>query len=44
MFCIRLFAANIAVEPEMIVAAIMIAMFIFTRFARHINIRSIEAE
>jgi len=28
-----LFAANIAVEPKVIVAAIMIAMFIFTRFA-----------
>ena len=39
-----LFAANIAVEQEIIVAVIMIAIFIFARFAWHTNMRSTDTE
>jgi len=38
------FAANIAVEQEVIVAAIMIAFFLFTHLLMYENTCSIEAE
>ena len=39
-----LFVVNIAIEQEIIMAAITIAIFIFKRVAWHTNIRSIEAK
>jgi len=38
------FAANIAVEQEVTVAAIMIAFFIYTQLLMYTNTRLIEAE
>jgi len=38
------FTANIAVEEEVIVAAIMIVFFIFTHLLMYTNTRLIEAE
>jgi len=39
-----LFAANIAVEQEVIVAAIVIALFYIYTLLMHTSTRSIEAE
>jgi len=38
------FAANIAVEQEIIVAAIMIAFFIFTHLLMYTNCRALACE
>jgi len=38
------FAANIGVEQEVIMAAIMIAFFLFTHLLMYANTRLIEAE